>query len=208
MSEQGQKFVRVDYLDPVAAPLLKDLEHEYDARYGSVMGEPAIKEIHRYPLESFAPPSGSFLLLLEAGVPISGGAMMRYDDSTAEFKRIWTAPDQRGLGLAGRVLRELEEEAVRLGYERVYLTTGPRQPEAVRLYLKNGYTPLFNPKDAPEEIGEHAFEKQVAVHQRPARESRTSRPQRAELSGPQSAGQAVSGCVQVGADDHPWPTTP
>lgn len=165
----GLEFVAVSASDPLAAPLLKDLEREYDARYGvEVFGEPAIAEINRYPAAAFAPPDGAFLLLLERGEPISGGAFMRYDESTAEFKRIWTRPDRRGRGLAKLVLRELEARAADLGYARVYLTTGPRQPEAVALYLGAGYTPLYDPAIPAEELGPHPFEKRLsdadAVH--------------------------------------------
>lgn len=156
-----QTFVHVAYDDPLGAPLLEDLEREYDHRYGDVHEEPAVAEILRYPPEAFAPPTGAFILLLEGQTPISGGAFMRFDDTTAEFKRIWTHEDHRGQGLAGRVLVELEAEAARLGYTRVYLTTGPRQPEAVHLYMKSGYTALFDPALSAEEIGIHVFEKDI-----------------------------------------------
>lgn len=152
--------------DPLARPLLEDLEREYDARYGvEVFGEPASVELNRYPEERFAAPDGAFLLLLRedpAGgdpVPVSGGAFMRSDERTAEFKRIWTRADLRGRGLAKRVLAALEEQAVRQGYERVYLTTGPRQPEAVALYLGAGYTPLFDPALPADRVGIHPFAK-------------------------------------------------
>lgn len=57
-------FVRVDYTDPIGAPLLADLEREYDERYGiSVLGEPARAEMMRYSPHLFAPPLGTFLLL-------------------------------------------------------------------------------------------------------------------------------------------------
>jgi hypothetical protein len=43
------------------------------------------------------------------------------------------------------VLTELERRAAARGYRRMYLTTGPRQPEARDLYLAAGWTPLFDP---------------------------------------------------------------
>ena len=155
---------RVHVSDPLAKPLLDDLEREYDARYGvEVFGEPASTELARYPAEAFAEPhGGAFLVLLRDGEPISGGAFMRHSDDTAEFKRIWTRPDHRGRGVAKVVLTELEREAARLGYSRVYLTTGPRQPEAVALYLGHGYTPLFDPALPADEVGVHPFEKPLA----------------------------------------------
>ena len=41
------------------------------------------------------------------------------------------------------VVTELEGRARDLHYQRLYLTTGPKQPEAEALYLKAGYTPLY-----------------------------------------------------------------
>lgn len=158
-------FAYVRSGDPLARPLLQDLEREYDSRYGEeVFGEPASVEINRYPESVFAEPDGAFLLLLEGGEPISGGAFFRLDERTAEFKRVWTRADRRGRGLARLVLTELEHEAKRLGYERIFLTTGPRQPEAIALYRGHGYTPLFDVTRPASEVGVHPFEKSLADH--------------------------------------------
>jgi polar amino acid transport system permease protein len=89
------------------------------------------------------------LLLLAEGVPVAGGAFQRYDGETAELKRIWTHRAHRGHGLGRRVVAELEAEAVRRGYARIYLTTGPNQPEARGLYLATGYTPHFDVEAVP-----------------------------------------------------------
>lgn len=156
-------FEYVRSTDPLARPLLDDLEREYDTRYGiEVFGEPASTELNRYPESAFAEPDGAFLLLLEDGEPVSGGAFFRVDEHTAEFKRVWTRGDRRGRGLAKLVLTELEHEAKRLGYERVYLTTGPRQPEAVALYLGHEYSPLFDVTEPAAKVGVHPFEKSLA----------------------------------------------
>ncbi|WP_420364488.1 GNAT family N-acetyltransferase [Curtobacterium sp. L3-7] len=153
------RTVRPD--DPAAAPMLADLEREYDARYGDHFGEPASTEINRYPVEHFTAPLGTFVLLYEDDRLVAGGAFKPYDDDTIELKRIWTAPEARGRGLAGVVVEELEAEAGRRGFGRVYLTTGPRQPEAVRLYTRLGYTPLYDVTKSSEEVGIHPFEKTI-----------------------------------------------
>ena len=57
------------------------------------------------------------------------------------------------------MLQELEQQAIRQGYARVYLTTGFRQPEAVGLYLTNGYRALFDTTADPETIRSLPFEK-------------------------------------------------
>jgi GNAT superfamily N-acetyltransferase len=154
-------FVYVTADDPLAEPLLTELAAEYDSRYGTFFGESASVEINRYPVEAFAAPHGAFVLLLRDGVPIAGGAFKRFDEHTSELKRIWTAATHRRQGLARLVVEELENESRRRGYDRVFLTTGPRQPEAKNLYLRTGYTPLFDPALSPEEIIIHAFAKSL-----------------------------------------------
>lgn len=148
------EFAYIAYTDPLGAPLLDDLEREYDERYGiSILGETARSEIDRYPAERFSEPDGAFLVLLHHGKAISGGAFMRHSEHTAEVKRVWTAREFRGQGLARVVLAELERRARDFGYTQFFLTTGPNQPEARALYLRNGYTPLFDVTRSGAEIG-------------------------------------------------------
>ena len=150
--------------DPVALPLVEQLTEEYQTRYGNYFEEGGVaQEMNRYPPERFGAPDGAFVLLLRNGKPIAGGAFMRYDETTAEFKRVWTDRDHRRQGLARKILVELEAQALRQGYGRVYLTTGFRQPEARELYLRTGYTALFDLQADPESIQILAFEKALVV---------------------------------------------
>ena len=138
--------------DPLVQPLLDELEYEYTTRYPSLAG--ASKELARYPAEEFEPAHGGLLLLLlQDGEPVAGGAYRRYDERTAELKRIWTHSAHRRRGLARRVVHELEQAAEAAGYQQVYLTTGPRQPEAKGLYLVTGYSALFDLTVDPETLG-------------------------------------------------------
>ncbi|MEN2740019.1 GNAT family N-acetyltransferase [Microbacterium sp. X-17] len=155
------EVVRVRADDPRARAVLADLEREYDERYGDAWGEPASAELDRYPIEEFAAPDGAFLVLVRDGEVVAGGAFRRFDASTSELKRIWTSAAHRRQGLARRIVAELEHESRRLGYGTVYLTTGPAQPEAHRLYLATGYTPLFDVALTPEEVVVHGFAKSL-----------------------------------------------
>lgn len=152
--------------DPLVEPLLAGLSVEYRSRYHDVLSEEQhLAEMAHYGAEEFAPPVGSLVLLLADGDPVAGGAFRRRLEPelgdaarlerpgtrdadgvpavpTAELKRIWTHVAHRRRGLARRVLAELELRARDLGYPRLYLTTGPRQPEAAALYRAAGYTPL------------------------------------------------------------------
>jgi GNAT superfamily N-acetyltransferase len=80
----------------------------------------------------------------ENGRPVGCGAIKEYAPGTVEIKRMYTSPDSRGKGIAGRILAELEAWADELGYETCILETGKRLPEAVRLYQKNGYNLIPN----------------------------------------------------------------
>lgn len=142
--------------DPLARPLLDELTHEYRTRY-----EKPVDLGLEYPAAEFAPPGGTFLLLLADGEPVAGGAYRRLDARTAELKRIWTHSAHRRRGLARKVLAALEQDAAARGYVRAYLTTGPRQPEAKGLYLAAGYRPLFDLSADPESIGPLPFEKHL-----------------------------------------------
>lgn len=158
----SETFVYTTPLDPRAKPLIDELTFEYDSRYGSYFSAAgAAEEMNRYPAEAFAPPHGNFVLLQRDGETIGGGAFKYYDERTAEFKRIWTRSDLRRQGLAVKVLLELELLAARQGYSRIYLTTGFRQPEAVGLYLKYGYTALFDIHADPEIYKSLPFEKEI-----------------------------------------------
>jgi GNAT superfamily N-acetyltransferase len=145
--------------DPLVEPLLEDLVREYTDRYGRLH-----EDLFTYPASRFAPPDGAFILLVEDGEPVAGGAFQRYTEDTAELKRIWTHQAHRRRGLAALVLTELEREAERRGYARIYLTTGWRQPEAKGLYLANGYTPLFDVDAEPVELTPLPFEKFLPVN--------------------------------------------
>jgi len=75
---------------------------------------------------------------------VSCGAMKPYGLNVFEIKRMYTLPEYRGRGMATRVLKELERWAVELSCEKCILETGKRQPEAIRLYERNGYIRIPN----------------------------------------------------------------
>ncbi|TFD22938.1 GNAT family N-acetyltransferase [Cryobacterium sp. TMS1-13-1] len=150
--------------DPLAAPLVAELSREYDERYGLNDGIPSSVELSRYPARRFQPiDGGTFLLLVENGQAVAGGAFMRGEDDSVEVKRVWTHSAHRRRGFARQVMAELEAEAKRRGIRSIVLTTGARQPEAVALYLALKYEPQFDLDDDWESIGYLEFRKQLAV---------------------------------------------
>ena len=160
-------------LDEAVRPLLDELALEYSSRYGDRFGVDALREeLERYPADQFAAPDGALILLLDEGVAVAGGAFrLRAEPElgdaarltrpgtrdadglptvrTAEYKRIWTHSAHRRRGLSRRVLAELEVRAVAAGYERLYLTTGPRQPEAAALLPGHRIHPFVRHRRGP-----------------------------------------------------------
>jgi putative acetyltransferase len=84
------------------------------------------------------------IVAYENAKPISCGALKEYAPGIVEIKRMYTLPDNRGKGIAGKVLVELEKWASELAYQKCILETGKRQPEAIGLYKKSGYGPIPN----------------------------------------------------------------
>ena len=141
------RFVAVSQDDRLAEPLLAELAVEYSTRYG---GTPAqtLAWLHSHPAHEFEPPGGGLLIGLMDGHPVTGGAFQRFDEETAELKRIWTDSSHRQRGFGKALLAALESEIAGRGYRRVYLTTGHLQPEAEALYQATGYRRLTEPLPA------------------------------------------------------------
>jgi len=57
---------------------------------------------------------------------------------------MYVSSQNRGKGIATKMLSELENWAIELSYEKGILETGKRQPEAIALYEKNDYKLIPN----------------------------------------------------------------
>lgn len=84
------------------------------------------------------------IVVYEGEKPVACGAIKAFDEQSMEVKRMFTLPEYRGKGLASMVLKALETWAKESGYTKCVLETGKRQPEAIALYEKNGYTVTAN----------------------------------------------------------------
>ena len=129
--------VHAEPLDaPDAAALLSELDADLAQRYGDD-DDP----VHAEPGE-FVPPEGLFLVLIIDGQPLACGGYRRWDEKTAELKRMYVRPAGRRRGLARRLIAELEAAAREAGYTQMWLETGLPQHEAMQLYAGAGYSPI------------------------------------------------------------------
>lgn len=134
--------IRVEAYDgPVASALIAAVQAEYVERYGGPdesLVDPA----------EFSAPGGTFLVGYLDGEPVACGGVralpggsVDVGSSVGEIKRMFVVRGFRGRGLSRVVLAALEDAARGLGYSRLVLETGSKQPEAVSLYLSSGYEP-------------------------------------------------------------------
>lgn len=84
------------------------------------------------------------IVAYQDGQAVGCGAIKAFDEKVMELKRMFTLPAKRGLGIASVILGELEQWTAELAYEKCVLETGKRQPEAIALYLKQGYAIIPN----------------------------------------------------------------
>ena len=105
------------------------------------------------------PPAGFFMVAWLDGQPAGCGALKVSDALTGEIKRMWTSQSSRGLGIARKVLRSLEEKAREVGLARLHLETNRTLTEAQALYRREGYEEVapFN----SEPYAHHWFEKRL-----------------------------------------------
>jgi putative acetyltransferase len=72
------------------------------------------------------------------GLAVGCGAVV-IADAVGELKRMYVRPQNRGQGVARRLLLALEASSSSVGCEALRLETGPYQPEALAFYDKQGY---------------------------------------------------------------------
>jgi DNA-binding MarR family transcriptional regulator/ribosomal protein S18 acetylase RimI-like enzyme len=104
-------------------------------------------------------PSGLLVVARLSGRAVGCGALKLHGKGPAELKRMWIAPDARGLGIGARLLRELEACASARGVRVVRLETNRTLREAIALYRRSGYVEVERFNDEP--YAHHWFEKRV-----------------------------------------------
>jgi len=137
---------------PAAKHLVALAQDELTQRYGSGDANP-IEAVQ------FDPPEGAFLIAWLDGKAVGCGGWRSLSDDggeptgMAEIKRMYVLPDRRGSGVATALMAAIEESAREHDMRQLVLETGLKQPEAICLYEKLGYSRIPNYghyKDAPD----------------------------------------------------------
>jgi DNA-binding MarR family transcriptional regulator/GNAT superfamily N-acetyltransferase len=105
------------------------------------------------------PPAGLFLVAYRRGDAVGCGGVKHHPGAPSEIKRMWVAESARGLGIARRLLAELEHDAIRAGASAATIETSATLVEAMELYRSVGYVEVAPFNDEP--FADHWFEKRL-----------------------------------------------
>ncbi len=122
---------------PDALMLIDKFNVELIAKYG----EEDLGDFNLYETDI---PKSCFVIARLNGEAVGCGALRPLDGKTGEVKRMYVVPMMRGRGISRKILNELEAEAKKVGYEKLWLETGVLQPQAIGLYEKDGYVRIKN----------------------------------------------------------------
>lgn len=106
----------------------------------------------RYPLtqQNFSPHNkldmtARVLVAYRDNEPVGCGCFKPTPDpGTIEIKRMFTLRQARGMGIAKRILQELERWGAAENFTHAKLETGINQPEAIAVYKRLDYKPIPN----------------------------------------------------------------
>lgn len=104
--------------------------------------------------------AGAFFVAYEEGRPVACGALRTLEPGVGEIRHVWVHPDARRLGLARRILTELELAAAAHDFAVVRLDTHATLTEAQAMYRACGYTEI--PAYVDHVYASHWFEKRLA----------------------------------------------
>ena len=143
MSNTDFTFESVEWDDPRAVALRDAMDAEMTVRYHRPEPEPAeITERRRVSLAVDPALVKATVLVIDAdGTPLAHAALRLLGDDW-EVKRVIVVDGQRGRGIGRALMTHLERLATAGGARRLILQTGDRQPDAVALYERVGYTPI------------------------------------------------------------------
>jgi GNAT superfamily N-acetyltransferase len=122
----------------VGAAAVRALHADFIAEADGPLGIDLAAEVANGPPLDLEPPGGVLLLVRVGAEPAGLGGVRHLDTDVAEVKSMYLAPAFRGLGIARRLLAELEGIAAGRGCSAVRLDTSDYLTDAIGLYRAAG----------------------------------------------------------------------
>lgn len=133
--------------DPALQACVSRYFNELSERFEG--GFDADRYASRSPDTAFLPPHGATHIAWLDDRPVGCGSLRTLTPQIGEIKRVWVAPEVRGLGVARRLMLALEESAAALGHTCLRLGTNKALSEAQALYPRLGYRQVAPFDDDP-----------------------------------------------------------
>lgn len=129
-------FIQTDASHPVFVSLVRLLDADLRVRDG---------EEHAFYSQFNKIDSIPYVILAyDEGKPVGCGAIKPFSPTQMEVKRMYVMPEYRSKGIASQILHRLEAGCKEMHIFHCVLETGTKQPEAIHLYEKSGYTRIPN----------------------------------------------------------------
>lgn len=121
---------------PAFQSLIRALDKELQSRYNE---EQAVYDQYNK-IEN----NRNIVVALNNGSAVGCGCFKKFDASAVEIKRMYVLPQYRWQHIAEGILNELESWAKEMGFTAAVLETGIKQPEAIFLCQRCGYSVIDN----------------------------------------------------------------
>lgn len=145
-------MIHIASVTPGTTPLLRELFLEYSQSIGFDLGfQNFDDELASLPGEYCESLRGAALIAKSGSEAAGCVALRRWDDETAEIKRLYVRTGFRGLGVGRALAKEILDCARRIDYVRVRLDTVPSMASATKLYSSFGFQPIsaYRPNPIP-----------------------------------------------------------
>ena len=127
------KILPVSPANGEARALMREMQLEITALYPDSV---IITEIDE---GEFEQAGGYFVIARDEARTVGCGGFRPVNEECAEIKRMFVAQDARRRGIAREILRHLETEVRRRGFQATVLETGRDNAGAIALYEAEGY---------------------------------------------------------------------
>ena len=94
---------------------------------------------HGLSLSALLAAKARFFIARRDGQALGCGGYILLPERSAEMKRLFVDPSARGQGIGGALVGAIEESSTKEGVRLLYLETGIKSHEAIRLYKRFGF---------------------------------------------------------------------
>ncbi len=125
------EIISTDEKDERFLKLVEELDSGYYRRIGDDLEK--YKEYNEFKNPHFV------MLLLDSEKPIACASYRACGKDSVEFKRVYVKKDYRKKGIAYRLIKKLENDAIEKNFKYSYIVTGKNNLAAINLYKKLNY---------------------------------------------------------------------